>query len=320
MFRSLMAWASLMRLANGMTAMSNILAAYFLLSLGLSQWIPFPMYLIPATLCLYYGGMILNDVFDLEKDRIERPERPLPRGLIDPMAARLMGFYLLLAGLAFAYLQSAPSALVGGVLVVFIIVYDGFIKQGVAGSLVMGLCRYANWYLGLTAIFYFPGMQAVVLNHGASFETGGGVVPILRMASVGMPVFFYVFALTVLSKEESRAERKWPLLVTAVGLMASAGSVFWLYHAGILVSSLRGVIPLLAGLFYLLYRLYGLWKDFEPEAIQKTIKFMVLGIIPLDALLVLSAGSVWLESFLAALSVLLLLWPARALAGRFTVT
>lgn len=303
-----------MRLANGFTAISNILAAYFLLSLGLSQWLSFPVFLIPATLCFYYGGMILNDVFDLEKDRIERPERPLPRGLIEPLAARLLGFYLLFAGLAFAYFQSSISVRVAAALVLSILIYDRLIKQGVPGSIVMGLCRFLNWILGLTVLFSEP-----FLLQGM-FLKGGGQSGLPGFLSIGLPVFFYVFALTVLSKEESRAERKWPLFVTAAGLLAAAASVFWLYHAGILVSSLRGVIPLLAGLFYLLYRLYRLWREFEPAAIQKTIKFMVLGIIPLDALLVLSAGSAWLESFLAALSVLLLLWPARALAGRFAVT
>ena len=43
--------------------------------------------------------MVLNDVFDLEIDRRERPERPLPSGRVSLRAARLLGWTLLVLGM-----------------------------------------------------------------------------------------------------------------------------------------------------------------------------------------------------------------------------
>ena len=41
------------------------------------RWPTF-MLLLLASGCLYCGGMVWNDYFDIEQDRRERPSRPLP--------------------------------------------------------------------------------------------------------------------------------------------------------------------------------------------------------------------------------------------------
>ena len=46
------------------------------------------------------AARVLNDVFDLEIDRKERPERPLPSGLVSRSAAARFGFALLAGGIA----------------------------------------------------------------------------------------------------------------------------------------------------------------------------------------------------------------------------
>ena len=38
--------------------------------------------LVAASVFLYLAGMVLNDVYDVEIDRRERPDRPLPSGRI----------------------------------------------------------------------------------------------------------------------------------------------------------------------------------------------------------------------------------------------
>ena len=40
-----------------------------------------------AAVALYWAGMILNDVFDIEQDRMQRPSRPLPAGDISMQSA-----------------------------------------------------------------------------------------------------------------------------------------------------------------------------------------------------------------------------------------
>ncbi|MCB1138000.1 MAG: UbiA family prenyltransferase [Leptospiraceae bacterium] len=305
MIRSLHAWASLMRLANGFTALSNIFAGYFLVCFWMDRWFPFPYFLLAATLCFYYGGMILNDVFDYEVDCRERPERMLPRGIINVGMARFLGFYLLICGMVFSWFQGDSSFYISLALALFILIYNAMIKEGIAGSLIMGICRYLNWLLGLSVALVAWNME--------------DLRSVLSIVLIPVPVLLYVFSLTLLSKEESRARHRWPLNLAAAGLVLTLASAVLLHTRGIL-PGWHGLILLCLLLSFLLYRLFRLSQRFEGSAIQGTIRLLVLGIIPLDALIVLSASYDSLTGSLAALVVLVLLIPARLLAGRFQVT
>jgi len=55
------------------------------------------IFLLLSTSCLYAGGIVFNDIFDLDIDRTERPERPIPRGQVSLKNARFLAlpYYLL---------------------------------------------------------------------------------------------------------------------------------------------------------------------------------------------------------------------------------
>jgi 4-hydroxybenzoate polyprenyltransferase len=336
-----MAWGALMRLANGFTALSNILAAYLIVGLltfpGISEsgsdgvWhsgvaaviahlssIPFPAFLLLATLCFYFGGMILNDVMDIEVDSLERPDRPLVSGAIEVPVARFLAWFLLIAGMIFCNFQSDESLTVGSLLALSIFLYNSR-KSGVTGSVLMGLCRYLNWLLGLS-IFYSVDIVSVELP-GA-----GGWISRQMLGSnsfwlyiLPAPIFLYVFLLTLLSKEETGATRRWPLIVCMTGLpvvLVLLGFLYWIGPFG----SLAGLIVSAVALVFLQYQLFRLWGRFEPAGIQRMTKWMVLGIIPLDSLMVWTAAPLFFPGLLGAISIMLLLWPARSLSGRFKVT
>src|SRR5687767_10294196 len=100
-----------MRPANIVTAISDILAgiaiACFAVGIkwtGLS-FLP-PFLLVLSTISLYGGGVVFNDVFDAELDKTERPERPIPSGLISKTSATLFATILLvLAVIAAAFVH-----------------------------------------------------------------------------------------------------------------------------------------------------------------------------------------------------------------------
>src|SRR5262245_1056557 len=98
------AYAQLVRLPNVFTAFADIclgaLAAGALLA---ERWLPFVLLLL-ASGCLYCGGMVWNDFFDVEQDRRERPFRPIPSGRITLREAAVFGSALLSAGLLCAAL------------------------------------------------------------------------------------------------------------------------------------------------------------------------------------------------------------------------
>lgn len=89
-----------MRPANLVTAVADIMAgaaiAGFLSDLDGLVW------LVLATLGLYGGGVVLNDVFDAHLDAVERPERPIPSGRVPLRHAALLGAGLLICGVAAA--------------------------------------------------------------------------------------------------------------------------------------------------------------------------------------------------------------------------
>src|SRR5437867_3441682 len=97
MFR---AYAQLLRIPNVFTAMADI----FLGWLAVWHWNYQPppvitlFLLLGATFCLYCGGMVLNDFFDMAEDRRERPFRPIPSGRVSWRTAGVLGIFLLLAG------------------------------------------------------------------------------------------------------------------------------------------------------------------------------------------------------------------------------
>jgi 4-hydroxybenzoate polyprenyltransferase len=94
----------LMRPANIVTAISDILAGiaiavYFIgMQPGDIQMLP-AFLLVLATIGLYGGGVVFNDVFDADLDKVERPERPIPSGLIQKRKAAILGAALLTGGI-----------------------------------------------------------------------------------------------------------------------------------------------------------------------------------------------------------------------------
>src|SRR6516165_7659972 len=94
-------YLQLVRLPNVFTAAADSLAGWLLVEGGFDgpgQWVP----LVLASACIYAGGIVLNDVFDYEIDRVERPGRPLPSGKVGRGFATVLGSFLLGAGLALA--------------------------------------------------------------------------------------------------------------------------------------------------------------------------------------------------------------------------
>ncbi|MGF7217121.1 4-hydroxybenzoate polyprenyltransferase [Spirosoma lacussanchae] len=175
MFR---AFLSLTRPANLVTAIADVLAGmaiagYFLTSAP----DPAPVgWLCLATLGLYGGGVVFNDVFDAELDAIERPERAIPSGLVSKSAATGLGAALLGLGIVAAFLANQTAGLIAVGIAVASLVYDRFGKHhALLGPLNMGLCRGLNLLLGVSI---FPEQLGP--------WTWVGLVPVVYIAAITM--------------------------------------------------------------------------------------------------------------------------------------
>ncbi|MFW5726828.1 MAG: UbiA-like protein EboC, partial [bacterium] len=156
--QKIIAHIRLMRPANVVTAIADILAGFAASGLAL-QWLESGSYdntllwLVLATIGLYAGGVVFNDVFDAELDRTERPERPIPSGEATLFSAALFGSLLLGMGILSAWLVSAASLIIAVLVAACALLYDAWGKhQSWFGPINMGMCRGGNLLLGVSAI------------------------------------------------------------------------------------------------------------------------------------------------------------------------
>lgn len=294
----------LMRPANIVTAIADILAGFAISGAAL-QAFPFfnnqPLptllsslaWLCFATIGLYGGGIVFNDVFDAELDRVERPERPIPSGAASVMSASILGGLLLLLGIAAAWQVSAISGLIALSVAGLALLYDAWGKhQLLFGPVNMGLCRGGNLLLGISAI---PAMVA-------------------EMWFIGLIPVIYISAITMISRGEVHGGNR----------KALQGGIFmyaFIIIAILLLSVFSGaawwqVVPFVLLFSYLIYPpLINALRKQEPKLIGKAVKAGVLSLIVLNASLA-SAFAGWQTGILVLALLPVSLWIAR----RFAVT
>jgi len=73
---------------------------------------PVSLILVPIVVFITAGGNVFNDLCDLEIDRINRPERPLPSGRVTPEAAGILAASLFSAGLVLTIPTSLPCVII----------------------------------------------------------------------------------------------------------------------------------------------------------------------------------------------------------------
>jgi 4-hydroxybenzoate polyprenyltransferase len=206
----LRAYAQLVRLPNLPTVLADVCLGFLATK---SAFVPtrWPVFgcLLLASVCLYWGGMVWNDFFDVEQDKRERPERPLPSGRVARREAGRLGAGLLAGGVGFALLAGTLSAwldrgafllapLLALALAGTIFLYDAWLKRFWAGPVGMGACRFLNVVL------------AVSVAGGAAAATLG--------TYLGLVVGLYVGAVTWLARTEARVSSQ-PMLIAASALM-----------------------------------------------------------------------------------------------------
>ncbi|MFT5998446.1 MAG: hypothetical protein ACI81P_000899 [Neolewinella sp.] len=285
------------RPANVVTAIADILAGAAIA--GAFSGIAWPDYgplslLVLATSGLYAGGIVFNDVFDLETDRVERPERILPSGKIGLTTAYIFGGSLLLLGVIAASLVSLLSGSIALLVALLALCYDKFGKHFQAlGPINMGLCRAGNLLLGIS-------LSPVAL----AAHWWVGIIPVLFIAAV-----------TLTSQKEAVGNNKMSIFfaLSLDGVILSLLIGFSLFEDYSLLASL----PFIAIWFLMnvVAKIRAIRQN-TPSNIQMAVKMGVISLISLDASL--AAG--FSGSFLIGLLVLLLLPCSLFLARRFAVT
>jgi UbiA prenyltransferase family len=292
-------YLQLIRLPNVVTAAADSLAGWLLVigsAADPGHWLP----LTAASMVLYASGTALNDVFDVEIDRSERPGRPLPSGRVSYKTAAWLGGSGLLIGPALALASgSMKSALVATILALFILAYNAGLKHTWVGPLFMGSCRGLNLLLGM--------------SHAQAL---GG--PIAWSAAVAYGL--YVVGITVMSRSETSGGVRGGL-VAGLGLQDLA----LLGLAGVTLAHdrfprpdpERPLIPLEGLLVLALVALAvnsvgsRAIKESIPELIQKSVKTGILSLVWLHVGIVAGVRGLEPATYVA------FLWIPAYLLGRW---
>lgn len=287
----------LMRPANLVTAIADILAGASITGLTLTTFqsheiIPL-IYLVMATIGLYGGGVVFNDVFDLEVDRVERPERPIPGNQVTRKNAILLALSLYIVGVVFAYMASPASGIIAVVISILATVYDKWAKHHIFfGPLVMGACRGLNLLLGMSFIA----------------EELSAFWPMTIL-----PVIF-IGAVTLTSRGEVIGNNRRAI---ALAMLLDAVVVFLLVRLGagrsIDLGSFLPFIMLWWGMN--LYAKIKACRINQPRYIMRAVKTGVLSLIPLNACY--AAG---FSSWVMGMIILCLLPVSIFLSKYFAVT
>ncbi len=254
------AYLALGRVSNLPTVWTNTLAGIALAGGTFDAHIVFR--LATATSLFYVGGMFLNDAFDREVDRRERPGRPIPSGRVTAGEVFTVGFGLIALGLASLAEGPATSLASGLALGGLVVLYDVWHKQNPWSPVVMGLCR--------AAVYVTAGL-------------GAGGVPGRSLLEGALALGAYVVGLTFVARQENRKSYRAGgtlALLAAPIPVALAGPTMGAVACGALVVLVSWVVLTVRPLF-----------ANGPVNVPRSVVRLIAGISLVDALLVSSYGA-----------------------------
>jgi 4-hydroxybenzoate polyprenyltransferase len=323
----LKAWAQLLRIPNTLTACADVLAGF---SIAAGNWFSFEgiwpslVVLSLGSILLYWAGMVLNDVNDVEADRANRRLGPLVDQRISISVASKVGWSLLAGGVCCALIASllvvphdewkslglsrSQWLVVGGsgLLAALIAAYDSRLKGTWMGPILMGACRGLNLLVGvfLGACVAWPALEewrvvAIAVVGHVCFVTGITMAA-RRESSIG--------------QSRSRLMVSWG--VSVLGLVAIAMCPLFASDKYLNLDQYF-VFPLLIGLLAAPWLRRAIYSIQQPGigTLVIAIKQAILSIIYLDAALTLQFAGNIPGAIVCGLAV-----PTWALARYFRMT
>lgn len=286
-------YIKLIRPANIVTAFADVLAGAAIVSGGFSIFSnPDLILLLLGTAGLYGGGVVFNDYFDAELDKIERPERPIPSGRVPKKNAFILGALLFSLGIIASFLANLAAGIVAFFISFFAVLYDAKAKHiDFVGPAIMGLCRGMNLFLGMS------------------------IMPSLLTKSwylLFIPIV-YIAAITSVSKGEVHGSGRQPLFLAGFFYLFVFTTILVL---GILNGKFVETLPfLLLFLVFVFPKLITAIKDPSAGKIGLAVKAGIISLIVMNASLAAAFSGVYF-----GIIILILLPLSILIAKSFAVT
>jgi geranylgeranylglycerol-phosphate geranylgeranyltransferase len=226
------------------------------------------------------GANAINDAFDIDIDRINRPYRPLPSGALTPMEAKRMWWIVSITAVGINLYLNSTALLITVFSIAILYFYSARLKRTVlAGNLVVGLMTGVAFIYGgvvvgkieravVPAIFAFfvnlarellkdiEDMEGDRIEHAVTLPVKYGIKPSLLLATASLLILIFA-------------------TITA--------AIFTLYHSAFLYIVL--VADCLIGVSIIL-----MWQDHSSMAMRRVSTILKISMI--FGLISIVAGSV----------------------------
>jgi 4-hydroxybenzoate polyprenyltransferase len=316
------AWAQLVRVPNTLTSCADVLAGMCLAGGIADHFVHHPFAAVlacSASICFYWAGMVLNDVFDVDQDREQGRPGPLVTGTISIDSAKRVGVALLGSGIVLSvasplgialvgdprsWLRSAVPGGIGCLLAAAVVAYDGPCKKSAVAPWIMGICRSLNMALGVAVV------AAVVPT-----TLGWSVVSVILGHGV------YIAGLTIAARREADLSQSRGRLLLGWGI-CGVGAALIAFSSSLELERTyrlepRWVFPLLVAILLLplARRAIASVRSLRPQQLGLAIKQAIFTILFLDASIALQyAGD------LPGICIALMVVPTILLARWFRAT
>jgi geranylgeranylglycerol-phosphate geranylgeranyltransferase len=164
------AYLELMRYGNcimaAIAASIGVFIAYNILAVNTPGILLFPFIgsaLVFLTVFLVTGaGNSINDYYDIEIDRVNKPKRPIPSGRVSTSAALRFSLALFAAGTASAFLINVPCGMIALFNSLLLIYYARALKRtAFLGNLAVGYLTGSTFLFGGAVFFESGGLESV---------------------------------------------------------------------------------------------------------------------------------------------------------------
>jgi len=256
----------------------TIAAAVILAGVAVAQW-PTILLASLAGALIAGGGNAINDYFDLEIDRVNRPNRPLPRGAATQLGALWLWGVTSGIGLLLSASLGAGTLAIALFWVISLYFYSKSLKRTVlAGNILVGIMTGLAFVFGGVAVghaerSFFPALFAFLINVARELVKDVEDLEGDAKGNAGtLPVKYGVKPALVL------ASLIITLLIVATFLPYSSGMYSFNYLALVLVVNAA-----------LLYVIVSMWKDRSPANLGKLS--MILKVDMVGGLVAIFLGS-----------------------------
>ena len=289
----------LVRLPNLFTLPSNILvgiAAISSLAFTLTSFTQF-LLLVTISVLLYCVGIVLNDLYDFDIDKKERPNRPLPSGKISRRSAIVLVAIFSTLALILSLQISFSTLVISSILFSVIFGYDKYLKNTHAGPFTIASARVMN----------------ILLGTSVSLRSVDSYSQIVTLTFVLIITFVYVSLIGFVSRYEVHGFSDNTKLLLPPAIVATVISSIILFSLmgffkleSLIILSLFSFIMIIS--FSRIYRR-------DSGRTQQIVRNMILSIIVLDSTFL--TGIIGIE---LGLVVLTLMAPLLVLANKMYMT